>query len=323
MRQWMRAMMAVGLVVSLTACATPATETEHGCGKLQQVSEHVWSLLDTKNASPATSYGANAGIVIGSNGVLVVDTLISAKQGATLLAEIRKVTKAPILWVVNTHYHLDHSWGNQVFAAEGAKIIGAEAGVKLFKEKGAAGLEHAADYGLKPEDIEGTKLCPPTEIVADTKTLDLGGVTVELRVMPYGHCPDNLIVWIAQDRTLFAGDLLFTKYHPFLAEGNFKNWTNDLDKLQTLGAAKIIPGHGPLSTNKDLADMRTYINSFEAISRAIMPGKTQADAPELAKEMIKRLPEQGRTELPFMVENNLRTLLPPAPVVDGNKTDKK
>ncbi len=274
--------------------------------KLQQVSEHVWSYVWNYPMTPANSYGANAGIVVGSNAVLVVDTLISAREGKRLLADIRAVTKLPIKYVANTHYHLDHAWGNSIFTAEGAAVIGTTASAKLMAERGAYGLAHADQFGLTPEDLAGTTLAPATLGVAGLLSIDLGGVTVELRSLAPGHCPDNLVAYVPQDKVVFCGDLLFTGCHPYMGESDIAGWLSGLDAVNALGAEKLVPGHGAMGTAKDVAEMKEYLKAFDEKAQALTKGKTQADAPAIATELLKSLPEQGRKELSMMAESNLR-----------------
>lgn len=273
---------------------------------LQKMGDHVWSYVHVSPMTPARSFGANAGVVVGSKAALVVDTLTSAKEGQQLLADVRKVTKLPILWVVNTHYHLDHAWGNCVFTAEGAQIVAASPAPKLLAERGSYGLAHVDQHGLTKKDIEGTLLAPATVSFTGTMNIDLGGVIVELRSLPHGHCPDNLIVWVPSDKVLFSGDLLFTDCHPFMGESNVQGWLADLDVVASFNAKKIIPGHGSLADAKDIAEMKTYIKTFDENATRLAKGKHQKDAPELAQKLLKLLPAQGRNELPMMLEYNLR-----------------
>lgn len=298
-----RALLLAVCLMSLACLSARAGEGR----KLEKVSDHVWAYMNVLPMTPGGSFGANAGVVVGSKGAMVVDTLISAKEGRRLLADVRAITEVPILWVVNTHYHLDHAWGNCVFDAEGARIIGAAPSPKLVVERGAYALAHVDQHGLKQEDVEGTTLAPPTVSFTGVMSIDLGGVVVELRSLPHGHCPDNLIVWVAQDMVLFGGDLLFVGCHPFMGESNIQGWLADLDVVASLGARKIIPGHGRCSDAKDVTEMKAYIKAFDENATVLAKGGCQEDAPKLAKELGKRLPSQERNELPQMLEYNLRT----------------
>jgi glyoxylase-like metal-dependent hydrolase (beta-lactamase superfamily II) len=166
---------------------------------------------------------------------------------------------------------------------------------------------------LAEKDIEGTTLVPDGISFTGVMTIDLGGVTVEVRSLPHGHCPDNLVVWVPRDKVLFGGDLLFVGCHPFMGESDVQGWLGDLDVVASYPAEKIVPGHGRIAGAKDIAEMKAYVKTFDENALKLAKGKRQEDAPRLAQELLKRLPSQGRNELPMMLEYNLRTkYLPPA-----------
>ena len=100
------------------------TQSAYAESGLVQISDHVYSYVDVKDGSPAYSYGANAGIAIGEDAILVVDTLVSAKEGKRLLRDIRAISDKPIKYIVNTHSHFDHTTGNsRLSRITGAQII--------------------------------------------------------------------------------------------------------------------------------------------------------------------------------------------------------
>jgi glyoxylase-like metal-dependent hydrolase (beta-lactamase superfamily II) len=301
---------ALALAGLLLACVTPLGAR----AELQRITEHVYAYAGTTNPAPgANSYGANVGLVVGSDSVLVIDTLISAREAQRFLADIRKVTDKPIRYVINTHYHLDHSFGNGEFAKLGATIIGQDHSRQDFAKTEQV-LAHPEQFGLTAADLEGTTLHHPDITFNDSLTLDLGGITVQLRY-PAGptHTDDSIVAYIKEEKVLFTGDMLFSHYHPYLAEGDFGNWTLALFELGKLPAEKIIPGHGPVSTKEDLADMRLYLEQFDSLARTLCLGKSAQNAPAIAQEMLKRLPDQGRTALTGMVERNLRARFLPQP----------
>jgi glyoxylase-like metal-dependent hydrolase (beta-lactamase superfamily II) len=259
--------------------------------------------VGVKDASPATSFAANAGIVIGRDGVLVVDTLISAKEGERFLADIRKVTSKPIRYVVNTHTHLDHAFGNCVFAKLGATIISHDADRALLEKVGEATLKNIANFGLKPEDMAGTEIVYPTLTFSDRLTIDLGGETVELIRTAPSHTAGSVVVYLPARKLLFAGDILFNDFHPFLADGDIPGWTRTIDALLAMDVERIIPGHGPLSTKKDLVDMKEYLLLFDAKAREL--SATSQDADAVAVEMRKILPKRSMAE--WMIGFNLKS----------------
>lgn len=292
-----------GLALAGLAMAAVAQAAE-SCA-LQRISEHIYAYVGTTNPSPANSFGSNVGLVVGSDAALVIDTRISALEAQRLLADIHKVTDKPIKYVVNTHYHLDHSFGNGEFAKLGAVILAQDHSRQNFA-KAQATLAHPETHGMTAADFEGTVLHKPDVTFSDALGVDLGGVTVQLRYPGPSHTDDSIAVYIKEDKVLFTGDILFSHYHPYLVDGDLGNWTRVLFELGKVPADKIIPGHGPVSSQSDLQDMRLYIEQFDALARDLCVGKSLRDAPAIAQELLKRLPNQGRTALPGMVETNLR-----------------
>lgn len=90
---------------------------------LTKIADNVYSYVDVKNSSPSNSFGTNAGIIIGKDGIVVIDTLVSSKEAKRFIKDIRAVSDKPIKYVVNTHYHLDHTFGNSEFVKLGATVI--------------------------------------------------------------------------------------------------------------------------------------------------------------------------------------------------------
>jgi cyclase len=309
----MKNLLIVVSVCLALAGALNATAQIAGDGPaLLKISEHVYAYAGITNASPASGFGANTGVVIGKDAVAVVDTLISAKAAERLLGQIRAITDKPVRYVINTHAHLDHAWGNCVFAAQGAVIIGQQ------KTRGemlapANGLARAKVYGLSDEMLAGTVITPPAITFDKTLSVDLGGVAVQLDCPGPSHTAGSTVAFVPEDKVLFTGDILFTGYHPNISSGELESWRRILAELQKTPANVIVPGHGPLSTVKDLGEMSEYIRVFDTEAKRLCAGKTAADAPAIARELEPLLPAQHRTELPFMVRANLSARYLPKP----------
>jgi cyclase len=172
---------------------------------------------------------------------------------------------------------------------------------------------------LTQQDIEGTVLYPPTITFYNSMKVDLGGVVVDLAFPGASHTDGSITVAVPQDNVLFLGDILFTKYHPYIAEGDIPSWIRVLDNLEHTKAKIIVPGHGPLSTVADIRDMKLYLQVFSTEAFKLCKGKQPQDAPAITKELLKVLPDQGRTELPFMVESNLREKYLPSGILHTEK----
>ncbi len=269
---------------------------------LTKIADNVYSYVGEKDASPGHSFAANAGIVIGRDGVLVVDTLTSAKEGARFLADIRKVTDKPIKYVVNTHTHLDHSFGNCVFAKVGATVISHMADRMMLERNGADTLRNIGNYGLKPEDMSGTEIVLPTLSFSDRMQIDLGDESVKLYRVSPSHTAGSIVVLVPSKKLIFAGDILFTDFHPFLADADIAGWTGTIDSLLGTDLEKIIPGHGPLSTKKDLKEMKEYLVQFDSTARALAAESQDVDA--IVAELKKRLPKRSLAE--WMIAYNVK-----------------
>lgn len=269
---------------------------------LTKVADNVYSYVGVKESSPATSFAANAGIVIGRDGILVVDTLVSAKEAQRFLADIRKVSDKPIKYVVDTHAHLDHAFGNCVFAKQGAIIISHDADRRLLEKMGEETLKNIANYGMKSEDMAGTEIVYPQLAFSERMTIDLGDEKVELiRVAP-SHTEGSVAVYLPAKKLLFTGDILFTDFHPYLADGDIPGWIRTLDVLQAMDVERIVPGHGPLSTKKDLTEMKEYLLLFDAKAREFAAKSQDADA--IAAELKKVLPKRSLAE--WMIAYNVK-----------------
>ena len=262
--------------------------------ELTKVADNVYTYADVKNASPLNSFGANAGIVIGNDGVLVVDTLISAKEARRFLADIRKITDKPIKYVVNTHYHLDHAFGNSEFTKLGATIIASDIDGRNLAQYGEEFLKGAENFGLTAQDMEGTSIALPVITFSDRMTIHLGGETAELIYVMPSHTSGSILVYLPRQKILFSGDILFTDFHPYMIEGDVKGWIENLKFIDKMDVAVIIPGHGPLSTKKDAQEIGDYLRTFDMI--ALKMAAKGASAEVIAAELTKKLPPRSQNE---------------------------
>jgi len=271
---------------------------------LTRIADGVYSYVDAKEPSPTTSFGANAGIVIGKDGIVVVDTLISAKEAQRFIRDIRAVSDKPIRYVVDTHDHLDHVLGNSEFAKLGAVII-AQADAKAAMVKNGDGLLQRAKYfGLNDEAMSGTTVVVPSLTFTETMEIDLGDRKIELIHAGPSHTGGSSIVYVPDSRTLFAGDVLFTNYHPNMRDGDIQGWLKALDKIASLETVAIIPGHGPVSSKKDVQDMKEYLVAFDAKGKALAAKSNDPD--QIAAELKKALPHRAYFDI--FIASNVKAL---------------
>jgi len=188
----------------------------------------------------------NASFIVGSKGVTVIDTGGSLKVGNQLREAIRKVTPLPVLYVINTHIHPDHIYGNAAFLADKPQFIGHD------KLATAMELRHEAytklNAKLLGEDAKGSDLVKPTMTVKTKLELDLGNRKLTLTAHPIAHTNTDVSVMESKASTLFAGDLLFIARTPVL-EGDIKGLIAEIEKLKSSPAKQVVPGHGPVTKN--------------------------------------------------------------------------
>lgn len=215
---------------------------------------------------------ANIGFVIGDDAIAVIDTGGSFRIGQSLREAIRSHSALPIRYVINTHVHSDHIFGNAAFEQDRPQFIGHQ---KLAGAMRARADTYQANLkAMLGADAEGSRIVLTTREVASELVLDLGGRKLQLHAWAPAHTDHDLTVFDDRTASLWMGDLLFVERTPTI-DGDVKGWIAAIATLQAMPAAKAIPGHGPVVADKGafLERQRRYLQALvDDLRRGIAAG---------------------------------------------------
>jgi len=268
-------------------------------------------------ADPDGEAVANAGILILERSVLVFDTHFTPEAGKALLQSIRSITAKPINYIVNSHFHPDHTHGNQVFV--GAQIIGSLNTRKCMLELDLPSLQRTISITQsqigkiqKELDREGDgekkqiyweqvrslqsyldelsqlDIAAPQVAVVESMVIAEGEKTVEIRYLGKGHTEGDLILFLPWAKIAFVGDLFFNEAVPNVQDAVVVQWVETLENILKLDANIFVPGHGPVGDRKAVERFLGYFRNLRSlVEKAIMEGK---NAQQLLEET--KIPEQ-------------------------------
>ncbi len=194
----------------------------------------------TWNGEP---FDQNIGAILGTEGVIVVDTRGSHRLAEELRGELARLTRQPIAAVVNTHHHWDHTWGNARF--EGAPIWGhVRCAERVVADSATALHQILAQEPALAQELSEVVATPPDRTFAEATTIDLGDRQVSLRHIGRGHTDNDIVVMVPDASVLFAGDLLENDAAPSFGDAYPLAWAATAARLAKLVDGAVVPGHG-------------------------------------------------------------------------------
>ncbi len=215
---------------------------------------------------------ANVSFIIGDRCVAVIDSGGSYTEGIRLRQAIYRQTDLPVCYVINTHAHPDHMFGNAAFKKDNPEYIGhANMPMAMTARQSFFGRTFQEILG---QAYQGTEFIAPTRLIyIDAPvTIDLGKRLITLTAYPTSHTDNDLTVFDDTTRTLWTGDLLFMERIPVL-DGNINGWINTMRQLQAMNINTVVPGHGPASNDKwqrGLAEQLRYFSLLRDEIRAVI-----------------------------------------------------
>lgn len=201
----------------------------------------------------------NVGVVLGEEGALVIDTRASQGQGQELVEEMGGLTDLPVRWVVNTHWHWDHTFGNSRFG--GADIWGHELCRIALEELGQEMKRTAIEWmgeSLRL-DIESTEIVPPSRVFSEAASIDVGR-EVRLAYHGFGHTDADIVVSIPDAQVTFMGDLVEESAPPSFGDSHPIDWPMTLRLAMSDMEPLVVPGHG------DVVDARFVESQQEELA---------------------------------------------------------
>jgi glyoxylase-like metal-dependent hydrolase (beta-lactamase superfamily II) len=257
------------LLSGLALAAPPAYPPVGVPVKAVKLAKHSYYIPGLAGSASVDNQGfmSNAGFVVTKEGVVVIDTLGTPALADAMLKQIRKVTRAPVKYVIVTHYHADHYYGIQVFKDAGAEIWAHEGAQGVIGSEAAKLRFDQRKETLAPWVSETTQRFPePDRWLSGDTDFKLGGIEFNIRHVGPAHSPEDLVVYVKQDGALYAGDLVFKGRVPFVGDADSKAWLTALDKLIAFKPRLLVPGHGGASNTpmSDLTLTRDYLTYVRA-----------------------------------------------------------
>jgi glyoxylase-like metal-dependent hydrolase (beta-lactamase superfamily II) len=265
---------------------------------LKHVSEHVYALAGFPNI----------GIVVGNRGTLVVDTGLGERNGATVVRVAQKLAKGPNLYLTNTHYHSEHTSGEQAFPVN-TVILRLALQQEEMNKRVAAHLEAFRNMSAQNKDLLQDVRFRTADILFDREMkLDLGGVTARLFWLGAAHTKGDMLIFVEEDSVLLPGDIVEKNLFPIMPneDSSVKGWLAILDQLETLKPRVIVPDHGaPVTDASEIGKERAYLLDLQARASELKRQGVPADdaGKQVAAEFHTKYPDwQGAVYIPNEVK---------------------
>jgi cyclase len=228
------------------------------------VCAEMWAAPQVKAIGPGlyayisdNDFSANATFLVGSKGILVVDTGFDAKEAGKLLQAIRGVSPLPVQFIVNTHYHRDHQGGNSVVGPS-AVVISTE----YTRERTLAVMQSSPSAERS--------LFQPADVTFHEKlTVHLEPYSAEVYFPGKAHTSGDALVYFPEQRAIAMGDLFLSRSSPAMDDGSAENWIRTLDQILARPVDAVVPGHFELATKVELQRFRDYLNDLFTQVRAL------------------------------------------------------
>jgi glyoxylase-like metal-dependent hydrolase (beta-lactamase superfamily II) len=226
----------------------------------EQLAPDVYAVIGATGPAAPANHGVvgNAGILVGPEGVILIDTGTSARQARQLLDDVRSITAKPVVLAINTHQNPAFVFGNGTLQSAGVPILAHEDTAALIGARCHRCLK-ILNTVLGAAEMAGTDVVPPTRTVAQSTTITAGGRTIDLLYYGPTSAPGSIAVYDRQSGTLFGGGMVSLDRIPDAKDADLGQWRAALSSLQALAPARVVPGEGPVSPPARLAELDGYL----------------------------------------------------------------
>ncbi len=282
----LRSCLAVSIILVLAGqvCAqnqAPLVPT----GKTREIAEHIYVIPDQRvNLVP------NIGMIVGRDGVLVVDTGMGPKNAETVLGEVKKITGERIAYLTVTHFHPEHGMGAQSFPP-GTTVIYPMAQKDELVEKGADIIKMFNGFSPEIADLlKPIRITMPSVTFAEEAEINLGDFLVELLHWGPAHTRGDEFVFLPKQSVLFGGDVVVNRFFPIMpdADASGTNWIRMLERLEKLHPAIVVPGHGEVGDAGLITTMREYLVFVrDRVQQMKSQGRSMADVEKTLEPEVR------------------------------------
>jgi glyoxylase-like metal-dependent hydrolase (beta-lactamase superfamily II) len=253
-------------------------------GKTIKITPHVYVIPDEH-----VPQVPNVGIIVGSKATLIVDPGMGVASGEAIAREVAKVSKNADVYIVNTHFHPEHTTGDAAFPK--AKILRAAAQQQDVEEMGMKWVGTFSERSANMAKVlEGATFRKPDEVFEKDKTLDLGGVRVRMLRLGPGHTRGDTVMYVEGDGVMFSGDLAMRNIFPAFStpQSSARTWLTSLDEMDRFKAARVVPAHGDLTDASVVDAYRGFLKTLQVrVGELKRDGKTAKETAELLQDEFK------------------------------------
>ncbi len=300
---------------------------------------HLVELAGGVHAFVGEGGDSNAGAIETPEGFLVIDAQQHIPLAKSFRAALEKISSKPFFWLILTHYHLDHTAGNSVFAGDipvlahqitlekFREVLGPDVGrgdsFSEFEKKvtflfgpNIKGLIPPGDPAwewfrgrIEEPEYDTLVAVPPTHTFADRFVFHLDRRSVVLEYLGPAHCDGDIIVHLPEDGIVFVGDMLFVGRFPWLGDGDINGWISVLDRVSGLDVEQVVPGHGNPVTLKELREFRELLAALrDGVAGAIEGGMSEDETVDRVNLPDYETLPRYREWMPWNVRNAYRQL---------------